>query len=239
MAGTFPHPHPVQSLLRPLYEFIFPPSCLVCDAPMERTSGRVCAACWHSLRPVASADRTYRLAAERLIRHGHLDGVVPLWHFEQEGTLQSMVHALKYNGITDIGVEMGRFLGERLREEKVIEHADGIIPVPLHRAKYRERGYNQSEFISRGIQQVTGLPLLQDVLYRSRFTQSQTELNIAERKLNVDGAFALRKGRSVHGRSFLLVDDVITTGATIEACAAVLKEHGARRLFASSVALAE
>jgi ComF family protein len=206
---------------------------------MERAESKVCPACWNTLRAVTQSDRIYRRAVDRLVNQGHLDGVVSLWHFEKEGALQSMVHALKYDGITDIGVEMGRVLGDKLCDENVGKEYDSVIPVPLHRAKHRERGYNQSESIARGMQEVMDLPLRKDILHRTRFTQSQTELDAAERKVNVDGAFTVRNTLNVQGRSFLLVDDVITTGATIEACAVVLKTHGALRVFASSVALAE
>jgi len=224
--------------LRPFYEFIFPPVCLICETPMERTGSKVCATCWNSLRSVTPADPIYQLAHERLTVHGDLDGVASLWHFEKEGTLQSIVHLLKYESMTGLGVEMGRALGEKLLTEGVAGKYDAVIPVPLHRAKYRERGYNQSDFIGEGIQEVTGLSLLQSFLHRTRFTQSQTALDAVERKTNVRGAFSLAKGVEVRGRSFILVDDVITTGATIEACAVVLRENGAQNVFAASAALA-
>lgn len=206
---------------------------------MERKGSKVCSSCWDSFRSVAPTDPIYLLAVDRLMVQGDLDGLTSLWHFEKGGTLQSIVHALKYDGMTSLGVELGRKLGERLRAEIPIEKYDGVIPVPLHRAKCRERGYNQSDFIGKGIQEVTGLPVFQSVLHRKRFTKSQTELDAAERKMNVSGAFDLHKGFDVSGRSFVLVDDVITTGATIEACAAALKEHDARYVLAASVALAE
>jgi ComF family protein len=115
----------------------------------------------------------------------------------------------------------------------------GLIPVPLHPAKCRERGYNQSEYICQGIHAVTGLRVITGLLKRQRYTESQTHLEIEERRKNVAGAFVLDPSAEVSGRTFLIVDDVITTGATMSACAKTLGDHGAGIVIACSVALAE
>jgi ComF family protein len=170
-----------------------------------------------------------------------ISNLTSLYHFEKEGTLQSIIHQLKYNGMTSLGVELGRKLGEKLQTQHLERSIDGMIPVPLHSAKLRERGYNQSEHIAKGIRQVMGIPLYSSLLLRHKYTSSQTQLSAVERKENVGDAFSVNKRDllDLEGKTFLLVDDVITTGATIDACAKVLTQHGARRVVASSVALAE
>jgi ComF family protein len=177
----------------------------------------------------------------RLTESGPISRLVSLYHFEKEGTLQSVIHQLKYDGMTRLGVELGRKLGEKLLADPVRTTIDGVIPVPLHSTKQRERGYNQSEYIARGIREVTNIPVYASVLKRHKYTASQTQLTAVERKENVGDAFAIYKRArgNVEGKTYLIVDDVITTGATIEACAEQLKNSGALEVIAGSVALAE
>jgi predicted amidophosphoribosyltransferase len=131
-----------------------------------------------------------------------------------------------------MGEEMATFAGAA--------GLSGVIPVPLHRAKLRERGYNQSAEIGRGIAAVLGLPLLTRLIQRRRYTATQTSLDPAERKRNVEGAFRVKPSRRafVGGRKFLVVDDVVTTGATLSSCGAALVSAGARECVGCSLALA-
>jgi ComF family protein len=121
---------------------------------------------------------------------------------------------------------------------------DFLVPVPLNKLKQRERGYNQVEFICRGISDVTRMMIERSLIVRKRYTQSQTELDRNRRRENVEGAFAVNPKNpaaasgALTGRSIVLVDDVITTGATVEACARELVAHGADRVLAVSAALA-
>ena len=147
-----------------------------------------------------------------------------------------IAHALKYSGVRQVGLELGRRLGYLLREERIC--ADLLVPVPLHKRKIRERGFNQSYLIARGIAEVLGIPVRTDIVHRCKWTQSQTALSKDERKQNVANAF--RGGRAgVSELRILVVDDVITTGATVEAVGAALKRSGAKYVIAVSAALAE
>ena len=236
-------PRYLYSVVRPLLEFIYPPTCFVCEALMDGGESRVCPSCWSSVKHLTNGDTLYREMLERLTGQptSHISHLISLYHFERDGAIQSIIHQLKYDSITSLGVELGRKLGEKLRDEFDGVHVDGIIPVPLHPTKLRERGYNQSEYIARGIGQVTGLPVHASLLKRHKYTSSQTQLSAVERKENVGDAFTLhrRAKTDVEGKTFLIVDDVITTGATIEACAQALMESGAVSAFVGSVALAE
>ncbi|MBI4534827.1 MAG: ComF family protein [Ignavibacteriae bacterium] len=231
----------VRSIVRPIREFIYPPVCFVCDAPLTESNSRVCGQCWTRIRPVDSEDELYRVMSDRLRVSGSIAHLVSAYHFEKDGVLQSLIHQLKYEAFTRIGIELGEKLGGVVAAMAGFPNVYGIIPVPLHRLKERERGYNQSEFICKGISNVTGLQVCPALLFRKKYTRSQTQLNAAERKENVGDAFeATPFGRSViQGHTFIVADDVITTGATIEACARVLKANGARSVIAASVALAE
>lgn len=245
----------LKETIRPLIEFIYPPACFVCEAPLESNDSRVCPACWSTIRTVRVDDPSFQEIRRRLsegtssgggrIRRpghaGHISDVITLFHFEKEGTLQTIIHHLKYEGMASLGVELGRKLGEKLREQMNGVSIDGMVAVPLHASKFRERGYNQSEFIARGIYDETGIPVHTTLLKRHRYTSSQTQLTVAERVVNVGDAFSLNKHSILdpEGKTFMLVDDVITTGATMEACASVLLEGGARSVIAGSVAIAD
>ncbi len=228
------------SFLNPLYRFVFPPVCFVCDAPLLEGERRVCQSCWSSIKTVSDDDSLYQEMNARLTSSGAIACLVSAYHFEKDGVIQSLIHQLKYEGMTTLGVELGKRLGERIVQSLHMS-MDAVLPVPLHSLKVRERGYNQSEYVCKGIQMVTGLQVIPSVLKRRKYTQSQTQLNSEERKLNVGDAFEVDPSYKefVARRSFLIVDDVITTGATIEACAHVLMSNDASRVVACSVALAE
>ena len=173
---------------------------------------------------------------------GHIEGLSAAYVFEKRGPLQSALHLLKYAGMHSLGVWLGRELGGAIRSDPAFAGAGVLIPVPLHGARLRERGYNQSERICAGIALATGLSVAAGALVRTRNTRSQTELTHREREENVHGAFALRRGcggREVRGRVVVLVDDVITTGSTLASCAAALRDAGARTVLAAAVAVAE
>jgi len=116
---------------------------------------------------------------------------------------------------------------------------DLIIPIPLHRLRKIDRGYNQSYYIAKGLSKYFNIPLSGKILFRSKFTKSQTTLNLKEREENISGAFNLKKHKTVSGKNILLVDDVITTGATTNECAKVLLEAGANNVYAISAAIAD
>jgi competence protein ComFC len=146
---------------------------------------------------------------------------------------------LKYQEFKSLGFELGRQIGEKLHEWNV--EADLIIPVPLHKIKFRERGYNQSDLIAMGISSVIEKPVLTDTIRRIRHTETQTKLNMHQRQTNMQNAFQInsKKSGSIKGKTCLLVDDVVTTGATTNSCAKELATCGAKAVIAASAALAE
>jgi ComF family protein len=136
--------------------------------------------------------------------------------------IRKLVHNLKYKGITEIGHEMGRIYAISLKSSGFFKDIDIIVPVPLHPSKQRRRGYNQSEYISSGISEVAGLPVDLKSLKRISVSDTQTRRSRYERWINVEGIFGVTDSMALKGKHILLVDDVITTGSTIESCAAEL-----------------
>lgn len=170
---------------------------------------------------------------------GSVSDLVSCFLFQTEGVIQLLAHAMKYEGFEQLGVWLGRELGKRIQESNI--RADYLIPIPLHRRKFRERGYNQAEIIARGVSDITQIPVRVDLVQRCRFTETQTKLNLEQRQKNVEDAFELvRVNENVlSGKVFLLVDDVITTGATLSSCAGELVAGGASKVIAASLALAQ
>lgn len=224
------------SVFVPMLDIVFPPVCRVCDRlfhePDER---RVCDECWSQLKPVNPGVQTWQERADAFSANGWVDDFMACYLFEKEGVFQRLVHLIKYDGMKTLAVRLGRDIGIRIRQHSRMSGAGFVIPVPLHRVKERERGFNQSAYLSKGISLVTGQKVEPGLLQRKRYTSSQTRLTIDERKANVNDAFHTRP---VKGKSIILVDDVMTTGATIEACARVLKQSGASEVFAAAAALA-
>lgn len=153
--------------------------------------------------------------------------------------ISELLYRLKYHGANDIGRALGRELGETLH---LLGHSgyDAIVAVPIHSARERERGYNQSEYIALGVADVLHIPIKTKLLRRTSYTLSQTYFSAEERKKNVQNVFAVNSSERsfLQGSSILLVDDILTTGSTLNACAMTLLEQGARRVDAATAAKA-
>ncbi len=218
----------------------FPLLCLGCDRRLQpELSGALplCPSCLRRL-PRAGADtaeaRIARLPDD-VPRPGR---TMALWTFDSGGTIRRLQHALKYGGRPALGTDLGALVGQALADCWRGAAYDIIVAVPLARSRLLERGYNQAEALARGVAETTapygprprGHPEVSDsVLVRGRATSSQTRLSRESRRANVAGAFALAPGEDsrMHGRRVLLVDDVLTTGATLSAAAAPLLAAGA------------
>ncbi len=231
----------LSNYLIPLKDFFFPPLCFSCQRRLEDTESRVCTSCWQKIRTVNRDDYTVRILRDRFSDEGSIDEFYSCYYFEEQGVFQRIVHSLKYDAITLFGVEFGRRIGVLLKQEVDVQCIDVILPVPLHRLKFRERGYNQSDYLCWGISAEIGRPAELTLIQRRKNTVSQTHLNADERRKNVGDAFEIRPARYgfVEGKTFLVVDDVITTGSTIQALARVLKDAGATKVVAASAALAK
>jgi ComF family protein len=227
----------VSNILQTILDFVYPPICISCSALGMRKSISVCEKCWDSIRRVTDQDSLFQESRHRLRAEGHVDDLESVFLFEKGGPFQHIAHAIKYQSFQSLAVSLGRELGKKILVSRI--DADALVPVPLHRAKQRERGYNQAELIARGAAEVSGISLLSDVLLRTRYTKTQTTLSIDERRTNMHDAFVVRDTRMASAKRIILVDDVITTGATKLSCAESLKRAGALHVLAASVALAQ
>ncbi len=229
----------VRVVVSPFLDFVYPPACISCKRILRNGSQKVCDECWNSIERISRDHPLYAETRSKLLAEGAVIDLVSVFVFQKEGAFQHVAHALKYDGFESVGRELGRRLGMTMKDWDV--NADVFIPVPLHKAKHRERGFNQAERIAYGAASATGAEVCTDAIRRIRYTQTQTQLNSEERKKNVEAAFVINPARlkQIRGMTCVLVDDVITTGATIESCARELLSAGASQIIAASAALAQ
>ena len=159
--------------------------------------------------------------------------------FSKGGGTQQLIHQLKYKGNREIGIHLGKMFGSQLNNSPLFQSVEAIVPVPLHPIKEHKRGYNQSQLIGEGMASRMEARDISDVLFRKIHTSSQTKKSRYERWKNVKDIFEIRNTRQLEGKHVLLVDDVITTGATLEACGSKLLEIPGLRLSIASLAYAQ
>ena len=228
-----------RNIISPIIDFIYPPVCISCNQLLADGSQKVCPGCWNSIQCVTRELPLYSETKQKLLDSGVISDLVSAFVFEKEGTFQHIAHALKYNGYESLGRELGKQIGNRAIDWRV--HADCVIPIPLHKVKRRERGFNQSDHIANGISSILGIPTHTTIVQRKKHTQTQTMLSMDERRKNVEDAFEIDRSKhsQIDGRVCLLVDDIITTGATLNSCAQELIKGGASQIIAASAALAQ
>ena len=209
-------------LFREFLRLFFPDYCAACGDALLPSEEGICLHCLSRL-PKTNNFRNTDNGTEQL-----LAGRFPFEHaatfcvYVKEGILQSVIHQIKYNGKKELGVAMGRLFAHDLDGSNFLRTVDLIVPVPLHPKKQKQRGYNQSEMIARGLSVVSGIPVSTGNLVRTIYNPTQTKRTKTQRWENVKGIFTVIDPGAFSGRHLLLVDDVITTGSTLEACAAAL-----------------
>ncbi len=210
-----------------LQHLFFPHICAGCGTDLITESAVLCLDCLNNL-PVTGFHRFAVNPVEKIFRGRiPLVSATSLLYFTKDSLLQSLLHQLKYQGKKDLGVYFGKRIGEAYTQIVNDPLFDAIVPLPLHPSRQRKRGYNQAAALADGISEVLQVPVLENVVRRSIQTNSQTQKNRLERWDNMEGKFILEEEEALYGRHVLLVDDVVTTGATLEACgSALLKTEG-------------
>ncbi|MBN1893659.1 ComF family protein [bacterium] len=214
------------SFLRAALDFIYPPACPACSSVMEGDAV-LCTACTARLMYSGGSVRQDTPPEfAHLPGALHFDFILTAWDYSEE--LEKLIHRVKYERGLRLGEHLGCMMARVMNSSRPpADPGCFLSPVPLHRIRQRERGYNQSEILCRGLSRVWGMPVFGDILMRTRNTKSQTRMSAEQRQDNVRGVFRVLRPEAVSGKCILLVDDVITTGATVNGCAAALKEAGA------------
>lgn len=203
------------------FHLFLPYWCYGCEAALDEGEANICDHCQQTL-PLTHHWRDAENEVQKLFwGKVNIQHAGAMCYFTKGGRVQRIVHALKYDGRTDAGLLMGCLLGKSLLDSDW-QMPDAVVAVPLHKTKKRRRGYNQCDFIARGVADAMGLPVVNGALLRLKASESQTRKGVYERWLNVKELFRVATPDALEGKHLLLVDDVVTTGATIEACAGAL-----------------
>ncbi|MFZ0391509.1 MAG: phosphoribosyltransferase family protein [Calditrichia bacterium] len=228
-----PHVNFLKSRLEGILQLFYPPVCLVCGSVFnEETDFRhLCAACLDKCRPVAG-ETVHRMVTARLST-SYLDKIFVCLEFEE--TVQNVIHHIKYRKMNRLAEQFSCRAFSYLEEKDELQQADLCIPVPLHPRREKERGYNQSDHVAEGFFS-SRIPIFKQGILRQKATVSQTNLDREARMQNVAEAFVVREPDQVKGKKIVLVDDVVTTGATLNECARELKKSGAAAVFALTLA---
>ena len=208
-----------------ILDFISPRLCVVCGhrlAPSERS---LCGVCMFHLPRTNYHQRPLENPMAQLFwKLTSIQKAAALFYYQPHSEMAQLVYRLKYNNRPDIGEDMGRVMAHEMQRSDFFSDIDVLLPVPLASKRLRQRGYNQSEQLAIGISDITHLPIVSKALRRKHFQQSQTTLNRWQRQENVTDTFQLKEEHLLQGKHVLLIDDICTTGATLIACANVLKD---------------
>ena len=219
----------IKDIFRGISSLLFPVMCIVCKRRMDETQSLVCESCWQNLSYLSPDIIKSKPVPD------NIDMMIPVFVFDE--LVKTIIHFLKYNGFKSLGVELGKRGSTKVKNRISVSKETVLIPVPLHPVKYRERGYNQSYYIAIGIAEILGLTIHRRLLKRVKNTETQTKLSATERQQNMQDAFEIADGIDLSGiHCAVLIDDVFTTGSTLNSAAGVLKKHGVKKVIGVTIA---
>lgn len=224
----------IQSFLHLFY----PDLCICCWDNLPARNHRFCVPCLTELPFTSHFEYSENRVSQKFWGRADVVDAASLFYFVEGSLIRDMIHKFKYKNKPSIGVSLGKLAGQKIRESQLFKEIDAIVPVPLHYVKNAKRGYNQSERFARGISEVIKIPVLQDYLVKHENTTSQTDKTRLDRYHNVKDSFSLKSKYRNRYKHLLLVDDVITTGATIEACVHTLQEQDDAQVSVLTIAMA-
>jgi len=201
-----------------LLQVVFPHVCDGCGSDLLNIESRLCIRCVASL-PETNFEQHTGNPVEKIFW-----GRIPLVHaaahfyYTKESLMQRLMHQFKYKGNRDLGLQLGRMMGYSLKSSNRFTSINGLVPLPLFPFKEKKRGYNQATVLCEGMAEILSLPILNNIITRPEHTETQTKKGRIERWRNIEGKFHLINSGLIQNKHLLLVDDVITTGATLESC---------------------
>lgn len=226
----------VSEVFQDFVSLFFPKVCLACGDALVKGEQSICTRCIIDLPATDYHLRRENPLLNRLSCRFSLHYALACYRFTKSGKVQHLLHALKYKGKAEIGLTIGLIYGEKLVSSGLASSFDLILPIPLHPARKRKRGYNQSAMFAQGLSEKLGIPFSDDILARRFKTETQTRKTKLSRWENMSDVFTVQTAHALEARNVLLVDDVITTGSTLEACASVLANSPCRSISIACIA---
>lgn len=228
----------IIAILQQALQLFYPHHCLGCGTDLISKSALLCFICLHKL-PHTGFQLYPNNTVEQLFNgRVELEAAHCEFYFSKGELIQLLMHQLKYRGKKEIGIFLGELMGKNLLDCGRFSDIDFIIPLPMHPKKEIKRGYNQATIIAKGVSTSTQIPLLLKRVIRKKITETQTKKDRSERWQNVEDSFEIIHPETLIGKHLLIVDDVLTTGATLDACCTVLKRIPNIRLSTATIAIA-
>ena len=230
----------MRNFIDSLINIISPKTCVVCGQRLVVGEHLICGKCNLHLPRTGYADNAYdNEMAQVFWQRIPIERCAAFMFFHGGSQSAHLIYDMKYHNHPEIGDEMGEIIACEFTQRGFFDGIDLIVPVPLTKKRQRERGYNQSEEIANGVARITGLTVANNVVKRNKFTESQVMKDRWERTDNVNGAFKLVNGDKITGKHVLVIDDIVTTGATICACGGQLAKAGNVRISVLSIGFAK
>ncbi len=226
-------------LFKDVLNIIFPKVCCSCDRGLTKNESLICFHCRSELPKTNVSDAYDNELVNKFLGKLEINFGLAYLYFLKSGITQKLLHQLKYNNVPEIGELLGKWLGADMNMHQLTGNIDLIVPVPLHPKKQRKRGYNQSHHFAMGISEITDIPIDFQSLKRILYNKSQTHKTKEQRWKSVEHAFHISNDELIKNKNVLLVDDVITTGATLEACGHQILKCGAKGLSIATIAIAK
>jgi ComF family protein len=229
----------IYSYLEDFLSLFFPELCCACGTNLYKNENVICTSCIYQL-PYTNfhLDKDNRVAKQFYGRVPFISATSFLY-FTKGSKVRNLIHQLKYNNKPEVGIKIGEMFGMKLKEVEEYNNIDLIIPVPLHAKRLKKRGYNQSEYFAIGLSNKLQVPYNTTILIRTTATETQTHKSRFARFENMKEVFKVTDQRSIAGKHILLVDDVLTTGATIEACVLELLKADNAKISIATIAFAD
>lgn len=216
----------LKRILHSIFHLFFPHICIGCGSDLVGRKNFLCIQCLNDLPETNFHPHEDNPVEKIFWGRLPLTNATSHFYFSKGGVMQRLMHQLKYKGNQELGLQLGKIMGAGLKNVQRFSDTEVLIPIPLFHAKERRRGYNQSVLICNGLAEILNIPVLEGIVVRIQDTETQTKKSRTERWKNMEGMFRLENAAAIAGKHVLLVDDVITTGATLEACSSELMKAG-------------
>ncbi len=209
----------IAQIFSNLIYLVYPNSCLICSESLSASEDHLCLECRYKLPKTNFHLQPENPVEKRFWGKVHIERASSFLYFQKGSSVQTILHHLKYKGEKEVGFTLGKLFASELQSSSFIVGIDVIVPVPLHANRVKMRGYNQSEWIAKGLSEILEKPLENKVLVRAVENPTQTKKSVYERWENTANIFSITNKSVFENKHILLVDDVLTTGSTLEACA--------------------